>query len=104
MLKPDKKELFVHAVQLEVCNEFNIFSAGERDKYTSFLYLEPFTARNQRAFDYDMYSVKLAISPSISPSISPETMVMSLFLLRLNWFRKMAMIYKKKWNYSSHQR
>ncbi|MFT6992902.1 MAG: hypothetical protein ACJASL_004903 [Paraglaciecola sp.] len=100
MLKPDKKELFVNAVQLEGCNEFNVFSAGERDKYTSFLYLEPFTARNQRAFDYDMYSVKLAISPSISP----ETMVMSLFLLRLNWFRKMAMIYKKQWNYSSHQR
>jgi hypothetical protein len=90
MLKPDKKELFVHAVQLEVCNEFNIFSAGERDKYTSFLYLELFTARNQRAFDYDMYSLKLAISPSTSP----ETMVKSLFLLRLNWFRKMAMIYR----------
>jgi diguanylate cyclase (GGDEF)-like protein len=29
-----------------------------RDQYSSILYLEPFTARNQRAFGYDMYSEK----------------------------------------------
>jgi diguanylate cyclase (GGDEF)-like protein len=58
MLQPDEKEEFVNAVQLEGFNDFNVFPAGERDKYSSILYLEPFTARNQRAFGYDMYSEK----------------------------------------------
>ena len=58
MLEPAEKELFVNAVQLEGFNEFNVFPAGKRDKYSSILYLEPFTARNQRAFGYDMYSEK----------------------------------------------
>ena len=56
MLKPEEKELFVNAVQREGFNEFDVFPAGKRDKYSSILYLEPFTARNQRAFGYDMYS------------------------------------------------
>jgi diguanylate cyclase (GGDEF)-like protein len=58
MLKPDEKELFVNTVQLEGFNEFNVFPVGKRDKYSSILYLEPFTARNKRAFGYDMYSEK----------------------------------------------
>ena len=58
MLTPDETEDFVNNVQLEGFNEFNVFPAGERDKYSSILYLEPFTARNQRAFGYDMYSEK----------------------------------------------
>jgi|GEM_PF-935695 len=56
MLKPEEKELFVDAVQREGFNEFDVFPAGKRDKYSSILYLEPFTVRNQRAFGYDMYS------------------------------------------------
>jgi len=56
MLKPEEKELFVNAVQREGFNEFDVFPAGKRDKYSSILYLEPFTVRNQRAFGYDMYS------------------------------------------------
>jgi len=58
MLKPEEKEVFVNTVKLEGFNEFKVFPAGERDKYSSILYLEPFTARNQRAFGYDMYSEK----------------------------------------------
>ena len=30
--------------------------AGERDEYTAIVYLEPFSARNKRAFGYDMFS------------------------------------------------
>jgi len=33
-----------------------ISSAGEREIYTSIVYLEPFSGRNLRAFGYDMYS------------------------------------------------
>jgi PAS domain-containing protein len=58
MLTPDEKDEFINAVQLEGFNDFNVFPTGERDKYSSILYLEPFTARNQRAFGYDMYSEK----------------------------------------------
>ena len=58
MLTPDEKKDFVNTVQLEGFNDFNVFPPGERDKYSSILYLEPFTARNQRAFGYDMYSEK----------------------------------------------
>ncbi|MBA6342920.1 GGDEF domain-containing protein [Colwellia sp. MB02u-10] len=58
MLKPKEKDLFVNALRLEGFNEFNVFPAGLREQYSSILYLEPFTARNQRAFGYDMYSEK----------------------------------------------
>ena len=58
MLTPDEKDEFINTVQLEGFNDFNVFPPGERDKYSSILYLEPFTARNQRAFGYDMYSEK----------------------------------------------
>ena len=58
MLKPEEKDAFVNKVRLEGLNEFNVFPAGVRDKYSSTVYIEPFTARNQRAFGYDMYSEK----------------------------------------------
>jgi signal transduction histidine kinase len=36
--------------------DYRIFPEGERDIYTSIIYLEPFSDRNLRAFGYDMYS------------------------------------------------
>lgn len=36
--------------------EYRIRPLGERDRYTSIVYLEPFDWRNQRAFGFDMYS------------------------------------------------
>ncbi|CAK0765880.1 two-component system, sensor histidine kinase and response regulator [Gammaproteobacteria bacterium] len=36
--------------------DYNIRPAGERDPWTSIIYLEPFKDRNLRAFGYDMYS------------------------------------------------
>ncbi|TWX69273.1 GGDEF domain-containing protein [Colwellia sp. C1TZA3] len=56
MLKPEEKHAFVNALRLKGFNEFKVFPAGVREQYSSILYLEPFTARNQRAFGYDMYS------------------------------------------------
>jgi diguanylate cyclase (GGDEF)-like protein len=56
MLNPEEKDVFVNTVRLEGYDQFNIFPPGLRNKYSSILYLEPFTARNQRAFGYDMYS------------------------------------------------
>ena len=36
--------------------EYSVRPAGERDVYSSIIYLEPFKDRNLRAFGYDMYS------------------------------------------------
>ena len=36
--------------------EYALHPEGERDFYTSIVYLEPFSGRNLRAFGYDMYS------------------------------------------------
>jgi len=35
---------------------FKVFPEGDREIYTAIIYLEPFDARNQRAFGYDMYT------------------------------------------------
>lgn len=35
---------------------YRVWPEGERDSYTSIVYLEPFNGRNLRAFGYDMYS------------------------------------------------
>jgi diguanylate cyclase (GGDEF)-like protein len=58
MLTPEEKDVFVNTIRLEGYDQFNVFPPGLRDQYSSILYLEPFTARNQRAFGYDMYSEK----------------------------------------------
>nr|WP_240954041.1 EAL domain-containing protein [Solimonas marina] len=36
--------------------DFRVFPLGERSDYTEIEFIEPFNARNQRAFGYDMYS------------------------------------------------
>jgi len=36
--------------------EYNVLPEGDREIYTSIIYLEPFTDRNLRAFGYDMFS------------------------------------------------
>jgi len=35
---------------------YEVYPVGERDVYTSIIYLEPFSGRNLRAFSYDMFS------------------------------------------------
>lgn len=43
-------------IRAEGFPDYQITPAGERDAYTSIIYLEPFDWRNRRAFGYDMYS------------------------------------------------
>lgn len=53
-----KKELKQHIakVRKEGFMHYTIKPEGDRDIYTSILYIEPFAGRNLRAFGYDMYS------------------------------------------------
>lgn len=44
------------AVQRAGYPAFKVWPVGERSVYTPIVYLEPYNARNQRAFGYDMYS------------------------------------------------
>ena len=36
--------------------DYNVYPSGEREVYTSIIYLEPFSGRNLSAFGYDMFS------------------------------------------------
>lgn len=56
LIKPDDLQKEIRSVRAEGFPDFTIRPPGERDVYTSIIYLEPFDARNQRAFGFDMYS------------------------------------------------
>ena len=53
-----RKELTGHIqkIRSEGFPEYKITPEGDRESYTSIIYLEPFDWRNQRAFGYDMFS------------------------------------------------
>ena len=56
IVQPEEKTKHIQTVRKEGYPNYTIHPEGERDIYTSIIYLEPFTDRNLRAFGYDMYS------------------------------------------------
>lgn len=56
MVAPKQRESFIESIRQTGFPEFDIIPAGSRQQYSSIVYLEPFNARNQRAFGYDMFS------------------------------------------------
>ncbi|MBP7823350.1 CHASE domain-containing protein, partial [Candidatus Gracilibacteria bacterium] len=56
VIQSEEKENFVTSVRNEGFPDFRITPEGERDIYTSIVFLEPFDQRNKRAFGYDMFS------------------------------------------------
>ncbi len=56
MIPADRLAAHVAEVRADGFSDYAIHPPGERDPYSSILYLEPFTDRNLRAFGYDMYS------------------------------------------------
>lgn len=55
-IAPSELDSHIQAIRAEGFPEFTVKPAGQRDDYTSIVYLEPFDARNQRAFGFDMFS------------------------------------------------
>ncbi|AGX88688.1 CHASE domain-containing protein [Candidatus Symbiobacter mobilis] len=51
-----ERRLHEAAVRSDGFPDYRIIPEGERDFYTSIVYLEPFNPRNQRAFGYDMFT------------------------------------------------
>ncbi|MFH0733490.1 MAG: PAS domain S-box protein [bacterium] len=56
IIKPAEKDDHINKIREEGFSDFSIKPAGEREIYTSIIYIEPFTGRNLRVFGYDMYS------------------------------------------------
>ncbi|WP_375739897.1 CHASE domain-containing protein [Pseudomonas boanensis] len=51
---PGQKAALEDSVRGEGFPDFRVWPVGEREEYTSVLFLEPFTGRNLRAFGFDM--------------------------------------------------
>ncbi|MCA9398304.1 MAG: CHASE domain-containing protein [Candidatus Omnitrophica bacterium] len=56
VVKPEDMERHIAQIRSEGFPEYAISPSGERELYTTIIYLEPFDWRNQRAFGYDMWS------------------------------------------------
>lgn len=56
MIPPKEKAAHESRIRAEGFPSYAISPLGERDVYSSIIYLEPFTGRNLRAFGFDMYS------------------------------------------------
>ena len=55
-IRPQDRARHVKSVRAQGFPDYDIRPGGERDFYTSIVYLEPFAGANLRAFGYDMYS------------------------------------------------
>lgn len=55
-IDPAQREAHIRKIRAEGFRGYTIRPDGEREEYTSIVYLEPFDWRNQRAFGYDMFS------------------------------------------------
>lgn len=55
-IQPDDLQKDIRNIRAEGFPDFTVRPEGERRVYSAIIYLEPFDARNQRAFGYDMYS------------------------------------------------
>ena len=55
-IKPEELDTHKKKIREEGFPDYQIRPNGQRDAYTSIIYIEPFAGRNLRAFGYDMYS------------------------------------------------
>jgi two-component sensor histidine kinase/CHASE1-domain containing sensor protein len=99
-----ERETIIAEVRAEGFPDFDIHPAGEREMYTTILYLEPFDWRNRRAFGYDMYSepvrhaameqARLTGKPAMSGKVKliqeTETAPQAGFLMYVPVYRPMA--------------
>lgn len=56
LLTPEELPSHIEKIKQEGFPDYSIKPAGNRNVYSSIVYLEPFDWRNQRAFGYDMFS------------------------------------------------
>ncbi len=56
VIRPSELARHIQGIRAEGFPGYRVWPEGKRDVYTAIVYLEPFDARNQRAFGYDMFS------------------------------------------------
>ncbi len=56
LIPKDQLKQHIQNIRYEGYSEYDIFPSGEREIYSSIVYIEPFSDRNLNAFGYDMYS------------------------------------------------
>jgi CHASE1-domain containing sensor protein len=56
VIPPQMLESHISQIRAEGFPEYTVKPAGNRDLFTSIIFLEPFAGRNLRAFGYDMFS------------------------------------------------
>lgn len=56
LIRKDQLAAHIDKVRKEGFPHYTVWPAGDRDVYSSIVYLEPFKGRNLRAFGYDMFS------------------------------------------------
>ncbi len=56
LIPPDQLEQHIQQIRDEGFLEYAVRPEGDRETYSSIIYLEPFSGRNLRAFGYDMFS------------------------------------------------
>jgi signal transduction histidine kinase len=56
IIKKEQLQQHIQQTRKEGFPEYTVRPAGDREIYTSIIYIEPFANRNLRAFGYDMYS------------------------------------------------
>ena len=104
MVPRAEKAAHEQEVRRQGFSDYAIRPAGDRDPYSSIVYLEPFSDRNLRAFGYDMYSEPVrrqamdrardtgqsALSGKVRLVQETETGVQSGFLIYLPVYRRDA--------------
>ncbi|MCQ4325624.1 hybrid sensor histidine kinase/response regulator [Stutzerimonas stutzeri] len=55
-IRPGERAAHIASVRAQGYPDYDIHPAGQRELYTSIVYLEPFADRNLAAFGYDMYA------------------------------------------------
>lgn len=56
VIAPNALDAHTQRIRAEGFANYTVRPPGQRDTYTSIIYLEPFDSRNQRAFGFDMFS------------------------------------------------
>lgn len=75
VMAPQQRQAFEAAVREEGFANFRLHPTGERQLYSSILYLEPFSGRNLAAFGYDMLSEPTRQAAMLAAAESAETRV-----------------------------
>ncbi|MCQ8895592.1 CHASE domain-containing protein [Limnobacter humi] len=81
-LKPGELDSHIQSVRSEGFPDYTVTPPGQRDHYSSIVFLEPFDVRNQRAFGFDMYSDPVRKAAMDKAMDSNSTAVSGLVQLR----------------------